>query len=55
MEQNISEVEIDQLANLARSAGTHYQIRTERRRPRSMRNASAARRLLNRLVQALKI
>lgn len=55
MDHKVSEAEIEQLANLARNSGTHYQIRSERRKPRAMRNASLPRRLISRVVSALKI
>lgn len=54
MDRNISEAEIDQLADLARNSGTHYQIRIDRRRPRGMNNDSPIRRLLQRIFSALK-
>ncbi len=54
MDNHLSEVELDQLANLARNSGTHYQVRMERRRPRAMRQASTARRLLGRIASVFK-
>jgi hypothetical protein len=55
MDRHVSEVEIDQLANLARNSGTHYQLRVERRKPRTLRHGSRLRHLLSRVVSVLKI
>lgn len=55
MDRHVSEVELEQLANLARSSGTHYQLRVERRKPRALRHGSRVRQLLRRVVSALKI
>lgn len=55
MANSVSEEEIDQLANLARNSGTHYQIRMDRRRPRGLRNASLTKRLLSKVMSLLKI
>jgi hypothetical protein len=55
MERHVSEVEIDQLASLARNSGTHYQLRVDRRKSRTLRHGSRLKHLLSRVVSALKI
>ena len=55
MDRHVSEAEIDQLASLARNSGTHYQLRVERRKPRSLGNGSLLKHLLSRVVSVLKI
>ena len=55
MDRHVSEVELDQLANLARNSGTYYQLRVDRRKTGAMRHGSRLKHLLSRIVSALKI
>ena len=55
MDRHVSEIELDQLANLARNSGTHYQLRVERRKPRTIRYGSRMKHIVNKVVSSLKV